>query len=113
MTTDHSNSPSVGHVVAPRILLAVFSALLVLTLLTVGVTYVDLGPLNIWLALGIAVVKASLVALYFMHLRWDSPFHGMVIIVALFFVMLFVGISMLDTQQNLSRLEPNPVTSGK
>ncbi len=112
-TTSEHNTPSVGHVVAPKILLTVFGALLMLTLLTVGVTYVDLGALNIWLALGIAVLKASLVALYFMHLRWDSPFHGMVLIVALFFVMLFLGISMLDTQQNLSRLEPNPITSGK
>ncbi len=51
----------------------VFLALLVLTGVTVGVSYVDLGPLNTPLALFIAVVKATLVVLYFMHLRQASP----------------------------------------
>ena len=105
--------PAVGNVVPPRVLLTVFGALLVLTLLTVGITLVDLGALNIWLALGIAVFKASLVALYFMHLRWDSPFHGMILIVALFLVMIFIGISTLDTHQNLERLEPAPAGAGR
>ncbi len=89
------------HIVPPRVLLAVFGALMVFTVLTVTVTYVDLGPGNILLALAIAVVKAALVAMYFMHLRWDSPFNGIILIIALAFVMLFVGLAILDTSQNL------------
>ena len=50
----------------------VYGALLAFTLLTVGVAYVDLGPLNIVLALTIAVSKALLVMLFFMHLRYSS-----------------------------------------
>jgi cytochrome c oxidase subunit IV len=93
------------HIVSPRVLLTVFGALMVFTVLTVAVTYVDLGPGNILLALGIAVAKAALVAMYFMHLRWDSPFYGILLIVALSFVMLFVGLTVLDTSQNLPLVE--------
>ena len=64
-----------------RLLLAVFGALLVLTFLTVAVTWVDFGrTANVWLALAIAAIKAALVALYFMHLRWDSPFNCLILI---------------------------------
>ena len=59
------------HVVARQVYYQVFAALIALTLLTVGVAYVDLGPLNIALALGIAICKALLVMLFFMHLRYS------------------------------------------
>ena len=50
----------------------VFAALLVLTLITTAVAFVDLGPLNTPLALSIALLKASLVMIYFMHLRHST-----------------------------------------
>ncbi len=50
----------------------VFGALLVLTLITTAVAFVDLGPLNTPLALSIALLKASLVMIYFMHLRHST-----------------------------------------
>jgi cytochrome c oxidase subunit IV len=50
----------------------VYGALLALTLLTVGVAYLDLGPMNVVAALGIAIGKALLVMLFFMHLRSSS-----------------------------------------
>lgn len=87
------------HAVPVKVLLSVFAGLLLLTVLTVAVTGVDLGAMNIWVALLIAVAKAGLVAMYFMHLRYDSPFHGVVLIAALFFVAVFIGIALLDTQQ--------------
>ena len=59
----------------------------------------DLGQFNIWLALLIAVVKAGLVAMYFMHLRWDRPFNAIVIVSAVLFVTLFIGLALLDTFQ--------------
>jgi cytochrome c oxidase subunit IV len=59
-------------IVLRRVYYGVYGALLVLTLLTIGVAYLDLGPLNVVLALGIAICKASLVMLFFMHLRYSS-----------------------------------------
>ena len=50
----------------------VFGALLVLTLVTTGVAFIDLGPLNSPVALAIAITKAALVMIYFMHLRHST-----------------------------------------
>ncbi len=72
--------------------------LVVLTVATVAVTYVDLGRLNIWVAIGIAAFKASLVGLYFMHLRYDSPFNAFILVVALAFVGLFIVGTITDTR---------------
>jgi cytochrome c oxidase subunit 4 len=102
---DSGHGEGHGHVVSPRLLVAVFAGLILLTGVTVGVSYAEssgllhLGNLSIWVALLIAVAKAGLVAMYFMHLRWDSPFNGMVLIVALLFVAIFIGFAVLDTQQ--------------
>jgi len=89
-----------GHVVPLWLLAAVFAGLLVLTCLTVTVSYVDLGNLNLYLALAIAAVKASLVVLFFMHLFWDRPFNAMIFIGCLLFVSLFIGISLTDLRAN-------------
>ena len=91
------SAAGVGHVVPVRTLAAVLAVLLVLTVATVAVTRVDLGGFNVAVALAIALVKASLVLLYFMHLRWDRPFHALVLIAALAFVVLFVGLTLLDS----------------
>lgn len=87
----------VGHVVPLRLLFAVLAVLLLLTFATVAVTWVDLGEFNLLIALAIAFVKGALVLLYFMHLRWDRPFNAVVLISAIAFVMIFVGLSLLDT----------------
>jgi cytochrome c oxidase subunit 4 len=85
------------HPVPLWLLAGVFLALIGLTVATVAVTYVDLGARNnILVALFIALVKAVLVAEIFMHLRWDRPFHRIVLLGAVVFVVLFIGISMLD-----------------
>lgn len=103
---DNAHSAYHAHVVPPRILIGVFTALMVLTFVTVAATWVNLGPANIWLALGIAVVKAGLVAMYFMHLRWDSPFNGIILISAMFFVALFIGIAILDSREYAPNYNP-------
>lgn len=96
-TQDHHDDHV--HVAPLWILLSVFGALMVLTAVTVGVAYLDLGNFNLMVAMGVAVVKATLVVLYFMHLRWDKPFNAVVFIGALLFVALFVLFALLDTQQ--------------
>ena len=97
-THDDKHGPeSVGHVTPVDMLLKVWGALVVLTVLTVAVTWVDLGPMNLMVAMGIATVKATLVCLYFMHLRWDRPVNGVIFLIAILFVALFIGGVLLDT----------------
>lgn len=86
-----------AHITSPDLLLKVWGALVVLTVVTVAVTWVDLGPFNLLVAIGIAGLKATLVALYFMHLRWDRPLNGVVFLTAILFVVLFIGITLFDT----------------
>jgi cytochrome c oxidase subunit 4 len=94
--------PAHVHVLPMRVLVGVWFGLLVLTFVTVAASWVDFGALmgEPWLnlvgALSIAVLKAALVALYFMHLRYDHPFHGFVLITSLAFVALLVFISLQD-----------------
>jgi cytochrome c oxidase subunit 4 len=87
------------HVVSPKLLLAVYGVLLLLTFITVKVTDFEMGDFNIWVALFVALIKAGVVALYFMHLRWDSPFNGLILISALFFVVIFIGVAVLDSRE--------------
>ena len=94
------------HVTSVRLLVVVWIALMVGTWLTVSATYVDLGALNIWIGLAIATAKAVLVALYYMHLRWDKPFNLLLFLVAIAFLMLFIGIAMMDTDAYQSSLIP-------
>ena len=93
----HSGGHGAVHVMPLKMLMLVLGALLALTVLTVAVTYVNLGSFNLIIALAIATAKALLVALYFMHLRYDRPFHGIVFLAAILFVMLFVGMVLVDT----------------
>ena len=92
-------SSPVGHIVPLRVLFAVWFSLLVLTGATILVAGVDLGRANLWVALAIATLKASAVALFFMHLKYDHPFHAVILVAALLFVMLFISIAMLDSGQ--------------
>lgn len=87
----------IAHVVPVWLLIAIFLALMCLTWLTVAASTVNLGRLSLFVALLIATVKAFLVALYFMHLRYDRPLHGVIFLFGLFFVMLFVGLVLMDS----------------
>ena len=72
-------------------------ARLVVTVVTVGAASSDFGPANVWIALGIAAVKASMVVLLFMHLLWDRPFNGVVFVASIAFLAVFIGFTMTDT----------------
>jgi len=102
----HGAGHDIAHPLPVRVLLTVYVVLLIFTVLTVAVTYVDLGSINIWVALLIAVIKAALVVLYFMHLRYDGSYYAVVLVTALLFVSLFIGISLLDTNQYQSTMTP-------
>lgn len=59
------------HVIPQKVYYLVFVTLILLTLVTVDVAFYNFGFLNIYIAMGIATVKATIVALYFMHLRYN------------------------------------------
>jgi cytochrome c oxidase subunit 4 len=103
-TTGHAGGV---HVMPLKVLLRVWGTLLALTVLTVGVAAVDLGRLNLEIALAIAVVKASLVLLFFMHMRYDRPMNAIVFISALLFFMLFVSLALLDSHAYAPELIPH------
>jgi cytochrome c oxidase subunit 4 len=89
MTEQHAH-PTIKSFVA------VWAALLVLTAITVGVATLDLGPFNPIVALGIATVKALLVLLFFMELRYSTALTKVAVVAAVFFLMLLVGLSLSD-----------------
>ncbi|MFB6274256.1 MAG: cytochrome C oxidase subunit IV family protein [Salinibacter sp.] len=85
------------HIVPKSVLLKVFGALIVLTILTYGASLVSLGPLGVPVAIGIAVAKASLVVLFFMHLKYDNPVNALTFTIGTIFVVVFIAITLLDT----------------
>ena len=96
----HGHSAEISHVTPVRMLVAVWGALMVLTVITVGVTVVDLGSqTNLVVAMAIATIKAGLVVTYFMHLRWDRPFHTLIFLGSLLFVSLFISMTLLDKSE--------------
>lgn len=85
-----------GHIAAKGTYYAIFATLLVLTGATVGVAFINLGALNFPVALGIAIVKATLVILFFMHLKYSSQLTKMVVGLALFFLMILFALTLTD-----------------
>ena len=80
-----------------RTCLAIYVALLLLTVVTVLVSYVDLGMLNVVVALLIASAKASLVALFFMHLRSeDRLVWGFALVPVVYLAIIILG-TLVDT----------------
>lgn len=88
----------VPHVLPLKVYLGVFAMLLVFTAITVGVSYIDLGPLNLAVALLVASAKALMVATIFMHLAFDKKFNVLIIASAFVFVAILITITMQDTE---------------
>ncbi len=82
---------------ARRTYYIVYAALIVLTVVTVLVSYVNLGLMNVVVALIIASVKASLVALFFMHLKGEDRLVWGFALVPLLFLSLIIGGTLIDT----------------
>jgi len=85
-----------GHVVSWRVYVAVFLALCVLTVVTVVATGYDFGPLNLIVALAVAITKASLVVLFFMHARYSPKLTGLVIASSIAFFVILVFLTLTD-----------------
>lgn len=87
------------HVSSFSSLVGIWIALMVLTLLTVQAYYYNFGEWDVAVAMLIATIKAALVMLYFMHLRWDKPFNFLVFISSFAFAGLFISFALLDSDQ--------------
>ena len=92
----HDTDAPTSHPLGYGLLVAIWAGLLGLTAVTVGVAQVDLGFLNIVVALAVASIKASLVVFVFMHLKYEN--HTLKAMVALAFVILaiFIGFTFWD-----------------
>jgi cytochrome c oxidase subunit IV len=84
------------HVTPVPVYLALFGALMVLTAITVAVAWVNLGSLNVVVAITVAVIKASLVVLYFMHLKYSTRLTWVVMGSGIFWLMILLGLLMAD-----------------
>ena len=104
MTTaeHHHHDDQIGHIVPVKFLMLICCILLVFTVITVWVSRYDfaeinISELNIIVALLVATIKATLVGLYFMHLRWDRPIIGFIFVGSILLVVLFVGMALTDS----------------
>ena len=97
---DDHDDHGLAHTASVRVLLATGGSLLFLTLVTVLATRVDFGAnINLAVAMLIAVIKATLVVLFFMHLKYDKIFHTVVFMSAILAATLFVGFTLMDSSQ--------------
>jgi cytochrome c oxidase subunit 4 len=84
------------HVSPVSSYLKVFGGLLVLTALTYAVSYMNLGTASLTVAMIVAFIKATLVCMYFMHLRYDERYHVFVFLSTILFVGIFFTITLFD-----------------
>jgi cytochrome c oxidase subunit 4 len=92
--TDHEHDQH--HVVPLKIYYGIFGILMVLTGVTVGVAYVDLGRMNAVVALAIACFKALIVVLYFMHVKYSTRLIKLTVIAGLYWMGIIFALTLGD-----------------
>ena len=85
-----------GHIVPLRIYFLIFGALMALTALTVWAAFQDFGTMNTVVALVIAVLKATLVILYFMHVRYSSSLVQVAAVAGFLWLIILIGFTVSD-----------------
>jgi cytochrome c oxidase subunit 4 len=85
-----------GHISPKKVYYTIFGALMALTAITVSVAFINLGTLNFPIALGIAITKATLVILFFMHLKYSSRLTKLICGTAFFFLLVLFGLTLSD-----------------
>ena len=94
-----NNQENQHHIIPIQTYFKVFGALMFLTVLTVAVTYVDLGSFNIYLAMFIAILKSTLVLLFFMHLYYDNKTNLLFFLGSILFMIIFITFTYFDIGQ--------------
>ncbi|MBW4028458.1 cytochrome C oxidase subunit IV family protein [Acidipila rosea] len=84
------------HVVGPKVYLAIGGTLLLLTGATTAISFVELGVFNAVVALAIAVIKAMLVVLFFMHIRYSSKLLKLTVAAGFFTFLVLISMVMTD-----------------
>lgn|GEM_PF-687656 len=87
------------HISPTSMYLKVLGALFVLTVLTYAVSYANLGPASLPVAMVVAALKATLVATFFMHLKYDDKFHVFIFVSSLLFVAIFFTFTIFDMEK--------------
>ena len=90
------------HVVSPKNYALILTALLVGTAVTVWVAQVDLGPWSLAVALTIAVLKATLVVLFFMHMKYSHRLNWIFFAAAIIWLVLLISMVLVDVLANLA-----------
>ncbi len=85
-----------GHVLPLKTYYSIFALLLALTGLTVAAAYIDMGALNIFVALGIAAVKATVVILFFMHVKYATKLTQLFVALGFCWLAILLGITSMD-----------------
>jgi cytochrome c oxidase subunit 4 len=98
--------------VSPRLYVVIFASLAALTLLTTGVAYIDLGTFNPIVAITIAVCKASLVVLFFMHVRERTKLTWVFIAAGALWLSLLIAFTLSDVATRGWIPPPRPWSSG-
>jgi cytochrome c oxidase subunit IV len=84
------------HIVPTRVYYTIFGILMLCTYLTVQIAFLDLGPLNAIGALGIAIFKAVLVVLFFMHVKYSTRLTWAVVLGSIFWFGILVVLTLSD-----------------
>ena len=95
-----------GHISPKSTYYAIFGALMVLTAVTVGVAFVNLGVFNFPVAMAIAITKGTLVILFFMHVKYSSQLTKLFVGMAFFFMAIMFGLTMTDYMSRGMRTYP-------
>src|SRR5215831_12099926 len=98
-TEAHGGRTHKPHVLPVRVYAGVWLGLLVLTFITVRVSYFNFGIMNLIVAMGVATLKASLVVLFFMHLKYDEKFNAIIFVASLIFLGIFFTLTLADTME--------------
>lgn len=92
----HGKGGHAHHLLSNRLAYGIWIALLVLTVITVGVARIDLGKLNFLVAMFVATIKASLVALFFMGLKYETKENPIIFVTSILFVFIFFTLTAFD-----------------
>lgn len=84
------------HVSPVKTYLAIFAALMVGTAMTVAAAFQNFGPMNDVIALAIAVTKATLVVLFFMHVKYSTKLTTVVVVSGIFFLLVLFAFTLSD-----------------
>jgi cytochrome c oxidase subunit 4 len=96
---EHADDGAVhAHISSVKFYVGIFVTLVMLTVLTVGVSYIHLGKMNLAVAIIIASIKASLVVMFFMHLKYDNKFNALIFVCSLMFIGVFFAYTINDTE---------------